>query len=126
VSCDGLGEELRVEDRGRGEHDPGHALVDHVLDLVVGTDPSAGLDVHPLGKDPPQRGPVVALVQRRVEVHDVEPRSSFLDEGGGRGRGIVRVAGLLFRPSPDQPDHAASAEVDRGDDDHAAALTRFR
>ena len=66
---------------------------------------------------------VVALVERRVQVHHVQAARALGLEPRGDGDGILRVRGLGLGVAAQQANRPAAAQVDRGDHDHAAATS---
>ena len=131
---DGLGElldgtlhELGVGRRRRAQDRPRGAGLEQRGDVLHGAQPSAHLHGNLHGAaDRLDHLAVVPLVERGVEVDDVQPAGAFLLEAHGHLDGILGVGGLGVGVALQQPDGVAAAQVDRGDHDHAATACTKR
>src|SRR5262249_46531841 len=124
---------LRREPLQRGLHHLGprhrRRAEDHTLDAVLAqrprvlerADAATHLDGDPHGAHHARdRRALRRAAHRRVEIDEGDPPGAVALEAARDLRGIEAVHRLLLRAPLVQAHHAALAQVDRGNDDHAA------
>jgi hypothetical protein len=109
-------DEVGLLDGGGPDHHPGHAGVDETFGGLHGADAPAGLHLaaHAAGDGGHELEVAGLAAPGGVEVHDVDPAGAGGLEGAGYRHRVVGVHGLGGVVAPEEPDGAASPQVDGG------------
>ena len=119
---------IRVGEGGRAEHDAVGARRERAPDRRERAQAAAQLDRHgQLARDPLDVVEVDRLaLAGAVEIDHVQEARARLDERARRLERVVGVDRLLVEVALAQPDRLAVADVDRGQQDHAATRAQAR